>query len=369
MPSKSLRWILGVAVVVLVALALVLPACTSSGVGGTASGDAETGSLRVLITDEPFPFDCIASALVTVARVDVHRIAESDPEDPGDADATDDAGLEADAASDSLAAAQAGVTGGPGGAPGPEDPDEPVSEECEGDGECNQECDGDGPCNEEGGWITVFQGEADFDLLLLRNGQTDVLALADIPAGTYNQVRLVVTEGEITLTDERVFPLRVPSGEQTGIKLHLFFEVLADTQTTLLLDVDLSRAFKPVPGGHIYGPGEIREFTFRPSYGMRLVNLVETGDVSGTVTDADGVPLPGVSVTVFEGDIEISSTATAEDGTYTMLGLAPGPYTLEFSLAGYEDALVEGVVVAAGESTEGVDATLTAAASGDSETQ
>jgi hypothetical protein len=362
MTSIRTGWLVGGACAFAAVLLVLVPACTSGG-GAPASDNGveqplETGSLRVLVTDKPFPFEFITEALVTVTRVEVHRVGDVGTNGIVDDDDIDTNGVSASGAYGygigQQEAAQGGMGNGQGEGAGPD-----------GDGG-SQDCDSNGVCDGDGEWITVFEGEQVFDLLQLRNGQTDVLALAEIPAGTYNQIRLLVTEGEITLTDGRAFPLRVPSGDESGIKLHLWFEILADEETTLLLDVDLGRAFQPVPGGHIYGAGEIREFLFRPAYGMRMVNLVQTGNVSGTVTDAEGVPLPAVSVTVYQEDVEVTSTATGENGTYTVLGLPPGTCTVEFSLAGYEDAVVEGVMVTAGQTTEEVDAALNLDSSGSS---
>ncbi len=213
--------------------------------------------------------------------------------------------------------------------------------------------------NTKGSFIVIFEEEKDFDLLQLQNGRTDLLAYVDIPAGSYSQMRLNVSGGEVTLTDGRVFPLRVPSGEQTGIKLQFGFDVYDDQETTLLLDVDLSRAFKPIPGGQINDVSDIRDFIFRPSLAMRLVSLHETGSISGTVSDADGNLLADVAVTASQDGEEVTSTATGADGIYVFLGLSAGDYDLRFSISGYEDAGIEDIAVSEAEDTVGADIMLT----------
>lgn len=224
------------------------------------------------------------------------------------------------------------------------------------DGDDDDEDDGDGP------FIVIFEGAKVFNLLDLRNGRTDLLADADIPAGKYDQMRIIVTEGKVTLTDGREFPLQAPSGEQSGIKLHFEFEVVDGQETTLLLDVDMSRAFNAIPGGHIDDPSTIRQFHFTPSVAMRLINLLEAGSIAGMVTTMTGdteTPVTGASVTALDDeDDEVTSTATGDDGKYVLGGLPAGTYRVEVSANGFEDAEVSDVSVNAAQTTENVDVTL-----------
>jgi hypothetical protein len=314
------------------------------GFGGcpAQNGSSGTGSLRLLVTDKPFPFEHITSATVTITEVRAHRTSDG-AADNGNANdnSTAVAGAQADA--DDNANANANTN-------------------------ANENANSSDDSDDEGesGWVTLYSGEKTFDLLDLRNGRTDLLADADIPAGSYNQLRLVVTAGEVTLTDGRVFPLKVPSGEQSGIKLHFTFEVQDGEQTQLLLDVDLSRAFSAIPSGHIDDAGTITSFKFSPSIAMRLIDLLEAGSISGLVSDDAGAPLAGVAVTAYRVDgsaeEEASTTVTEADGTYRLIGLTTGTYRLALSKAGYVDGALTNISVQAGQATEGANATLSAAA-------
>jgi hypothetical protein len=321
--------------VLLFAATSAITALTIAGCPGTGSSSAGQGTLRLLITDKPFPFEFIQEARVTITKVEV-RAAE----DESAADESADEGAVDEGGTDDAADADAG------------DPNDGSARNAAGDGAGDEDDDAGSP------FIVVYEGEKSFDLLQLRNGKTDLLADATLPAGRYTQMRIHVTEGLVVLNDGREFPLRVPSGEQTGIKLHFEFEVADGEQAQLLLDVDLSRAFSAIPSGHIDDVSTIREFKFHPSLAMRLIDLLDAGSISGMVSDAAGAPLAAVAVTAFNGTEEVSTTSSAADGTYSLGGLPTGTYRLEFSLGGYSDAQVENVEVQAGAATENVNATL-----------
>jgi hypothetical protein len=333
--------------------------------GGTDGG---TGQLRVLITDKPFPFEVVAEAWVTITKVDVRRAGDAeddaddrndldgslDPDDQNDSDdsngslGSDDPdelhdSTSGEADSDDDGPGSFGRRGGRYGMGGRDKPRESnPADDSDDDGE-------DG----RGGYVTIFEGEKAFNLLDLQNGRTDLLADAEIPAGTYTQMRLVVTRGKVKLTDGREFDLRVPSGESSGIKLHFTFTVETDDETRLLLDVDLSRAFSAVPSGKMSDPTRIREFRFHPSFGMRLIRLLDAGSIRGIVADEAGEPIVAAAVTAYDAaGAEVTSTSTDASGAYVLSGLAAGTYRVEFSAAGYQDRPSADVAVTAGETTD-----------------
>ncbi len=74
-----------------------------------------------------------------------------------------------------------------------------------------------------------------------------------------------------------------------------------------------------------------------------------TGKIAGTVKDADtGDPLPGVNV-VIEGTV--MGAATGRDGSYYILNVPPGTYSVRASMIGYTPVLQKGVSVRSDQTT------------------
>ncbi len=172
-----------------------------------------TGTVKIQITDGPFPFDLIDSATVTITRIEVlpalaaasQPAASSQPADDGeDVESTlDDEGTDQEVTDGQM-----------------EEQDDLSASARYGNG--NVGAASTQPSSYDPNWVVVFEGEEQFDLLDLRNGRADLLADTEIPADTYVQMRLVVSEGTVTLKDGRTFSLRIPSGAQSGIRPALY---------------------------------------------------------------------------------------------------------------------------------------------------
>ena len=110
------------------------------------------------------------------------------------------------------------------------------------------------------------------DLLTLRDGITiPVTEVESVEAGTYHQLRLVVSKAEVTL-DGIVFKdgstktnLHVPSGMQSGIKVHLNapIEVTDGSLTIVTVDFDVDENFKLQ--GNPETPAGIQGILFTPT--------------------------------------------------------------------------------------------------------
>lgn len=88
---------------------------------------------------------------------------------------------------------------------------------------------------------------------------------------------------------------------------------------------------------------------------------VQTGTLTGSVKDKDGLVLPGVTVTVQSPALQGTQTAVTDgNGIYIVRGLPPGTYTVRFELASFT-TVTEGTQVPLG-GTATVDAEMGVAA-------
>jgi hypothetical protein len=197
-------------------------------------------------------------------------------------------------------------------------------------------------------FIILSEDTATFDLFELRNGISDELLDIEIPAGEYDLIRLYVSSAGLKLTAGFEFNVKVPSGEQTGIKMKIKPPLVVAEGLTeeLLLDFDLSRSF--VLMGHPFTPAGIRGFIFKPV--IRVVNNSTAGRVEGLVTDKSENKLQDAGVWLKQDTI-ITAAYTDSLGKYAIIGVPEGTYSLFSTKSGYDTVHYEGVKVYAGNKT------------------
>ena len=270
------------------ALPLTLILAACGGGGGGGSGSSGTGTIAFEVTDAPIDPSLVARAVIEVDAVRVHR----------DADA-------------------------------------------------------------ESGFQTVYEGSpVVFDLLELRNGLTQGFNSGALPVGSYGQLRLHVTDALLELVDGRVFStqddtIRLTSQNTSGFKVFLSppVEVRANVVTRVLLDIDLTKTFSPVPANNL---AEASFFHLHPN--VRAAVLQETGELRGTVTmlDDEGAVVPAANAAVYvlppgesEPDLALATTLTDANGQAAILGMPVGTYDVLATLDG-RTGRADGLTVSVG---------------------
>ena len=77
--------------------------------------------------------------------------------------------------------------------------------------------------------------------------------------------------------------------------------------------------------------------------------MIPTGQLTGTVTDTDKAPLPGVNVTISSPSLMLPQLAavTNENGLFRFFSLPSGTYKVTFEIAGFRSVVREGIIVGA----------------------
>ena len=170
--------------------------------------------------------------------------------------------------------------------------------------------------SEGGGWETFAGEPRTFDLLALRGGISALLGEQVVEAGEFTGVRLIVDAAEIVI-DDTPYPLEVPSGEQSGLKLQGRFTVVPGETLDLMLDFDARKS--------IVQRGRGMDFLLKPV--IRLLSTPESGSIAGRVVfegpipgDADGSGDSGDNEESGSGGGADGTTIAIEQSTFTGIG-------------------------------------------------
>ena len=192
--------------------------------------------------------------------------------------------------------------------------------------------------NEGEGWIVISEPNETYNILDLVNGNFEVLADAELEAGTYKQIRLILNDENTVVIDGETFELFVPSGAQTGLKLNIDAEIQEGIVYTLLLDFDANRSVVP--------RGATGQYNLKPV--VRATNEAITGNISGSVLPFEA----RAAVFAIQGSDTLSTTFADEtNGEFTLVGLESGSYTVsvEPREEGFDSAALDEVSVTVGE--------------------
>jgi len=93
--------------------------------------------------------------------------------------------------------------------------------------------------------------------------------------------------------------------------------------------------------------------------GTAFGQMIATGKLTGTVTEANNAPLPGVTVTITSPSLILPQMAavTNEKGLYKFFNLPSGRFKVVFEIQGFKTLVREGIIINA-ETTTTLDVNL-----------
>jgi hypothetical protein len=165
------------------------------------------------------------------------------------------------------------------------------------------------------------------DLLALQGGQAAVLVNnVVLPAGRYEWIRLLVDnqpsvrDSYILMMDGSECELRVPSGDESGLKMNRGFTLPAEGSVALTVDFDLRKSIHAPPGQQGSGMNCTQGYLMRPV--LRLVQDSEVGAIAGTVDLSRRLdPACARMVYIFSDGANPANSTTPDD--YDGLGVEP----------------------------------------------
>ena len=196
----------------------------------------------------------------------------------------------------------------------------------------------------DGGWSEVVLAPAQrVDLLTLTNGTLLPLGQTALPAGTYTQMRLVLSPNSnstplanaIKPTGGTETALTTPSGAQSGLKMNINIDVAADKVADFAIDFDACKSFvKAGNSGQYLLKPVLSVLPILSDAGQRIVGYVDPSlVVAGTAVSAqvNGVP--------------VRATPPDATGKFVLYPVPAGTYDLVVTAAGRVNAVMTGVPV------------------------
>ena len=203
---------------------------------------------------------------------------------------------------------------------------------------------------------TADPASCQIDLLSLTSGTSErILDGETVMAGQYNWLRLMVkTEPNVDdsyiVVGGKEYELRIPGGDESGLKLNQSFVVPAGGEASFTIDFDLRKS--------VHDPVGSSDYILRPT--LRIVDNAETGALSGSVDPsffASG-SCTGAVYVFFDGTVDapddedgegygpdpITSALVADDGVhnYKVAFLSEGGYLIAFTCdAAVDDPAVD----------------------------
>lgn len=107
--------------------------------------------------------------------------------------------------------------------------------------------------NDSAGWVSLNTTAGVYNLLGLQNGVDTLLATGTVQAGTVQELRLILGSNNTVVVGGVSFPLTIPSGSESGLKIKVGKNINAGIDS-LLVDFDAALSIKLEGGSYKLRP-------------------------------------------------------------------------------------------------------------------
>lgn len=187
------------------------------------------------------------------------------------------------------------------------------------------------------GWTKLNVKAGIYNLLDLTNGKDTLIASGQVAVGTVSQIRLYLGSNNSVAFKGNTYPLKTPSGQQSGLKLQVNATLTAGINYSMLLDFDADKSIVQTGDG---------KFLLKPV--IRVVNKSIDGAISGVVLPL----LANPAVYAISGTDTFSTYANVLTGGFMISGLKAGSsQVLIKPKTPYSDTILNNVAVNVGSVT------------------
>jgi hypothetical protein len=200
----------------------------------------------------------------------------------------------------------------------------------------------------DSGWSeVVLAAPQRVDLLTLTNGTLLPLGQTELPAGTYEQMRLVLSDqpppgsppgtlaNSIKPTGGAETELTTPSGQQSGLKMNVNITVPEGQVADFAIDFDACRSFVK--------SGNSGKYILKPVLSVTPILASAAQRVVGFVDPA--LAAAGTSISLQSNGSHVKGTVPGANGSFVLYPVDPGTYNLVVTSAGRATAVMTGVPV------------------------
>lgn len=181
--------------------------------------------------------------------------------------------------------------------------------------------------NIDGQFYSLAFNAGVYNILTLVNG-TDVLIADDsVPAGTMSQLRLILGTNNTIKVDGVLYPLTIPSGSESGLKLNVH-EALPVNDYTIMIDFDAAHSIVKQGNGNYKLKPVLHAFTVETS-----------AKIQGQVTPA-AVGIAIIAQNNANANLIYGGYADPITGQFLLQGLVAGTYTVKVYPAGLDIPII-----------------------------
>lgn len=203
------------------------------------------------------------------------------------------------------------------------------------------------------GWYGWSFEPVGYSLSDLSTGLSSLIAGADLPAGSYNQVRLQMEEGSYVVVEGVEYPLSIVSNLARGIAIKFDFEIVEGEEYAAMITFDTQRSLALSRSG---------EYQLKPRIRISMIEEIDGTDDDVTVEPESGAisgfvnpPAAEASISVNTGEGVVTVAADAATGEFLLPDLAAGTYAVQVTPAEgtwYPSISIVGVEVLEGQTTD-----------------